>query len=320
LENSETTVIKTYVSNLLSNQVLYLENQMEGVLYDGNIEFLHHTRVMCRRIRNTLSVFTPFLGKKSTKRWMNSLKKLTKSLTEIRDLDVQIKFLENKISNIADNKFLPGLQRLHLRKVQQRDKKQDLVRGAILRFEKEGTISEMKSFVSQNPFSSESFTPPDSLKIIASEKIEELIKVCFTFVPFITNLDQSAALHNFRIALKNLRYTTELFLPIHPDLSLFLEIFKKFQDDLGEIHDCDVWISDLNKFLEKEKLRITKFYGQTSPFNFIRPGIIYLLEDVTKLKKDRHEKFLDKWNYHFQNQLWTNLSLVFTQQQSSNII
>ncbi len=320
MENSETTVIKTYVSNLLSNQVLYLENQMEGVLYDGNIEFLHHTRVMSRRIRNTLSVFSPFLGKKSTKRWVNSLKNLTKSLTKIRDLDVQIKFLENEISNIADKKYLPGLQRLHLRKVQQRDKKQDLVRSAILRFEKEGTISEMKSFISQNPFSSESFIPPDSLNIIASENIEELIKVCFSFVPFITNLDQSGALHNLRIALKNLRYTTELFLPIHPDLSLFLEIFKKFQDDLGEIHDYDVWISDLNKFLEKEKLRITKFYGQSGPFNFIRPGIIYLLEDVTKLKKDRHEKFLEKWNYHFQNQLWTNLSLVFTQQQSSNII
>jgi CHAD domain-containing protein len=311
LDNQEKLIIRSYISDLLKNQVSYLENQVEGIVYDGNIEFLHHTRVMSRRIRNTISVFSPYIGKKASKKWFSSLKKLTKSLTRVRDLDVQINFLESELEKITEQKHLTGLQRLLLRKQQKRAKKQNNVREAILNFEKEKTLSGIHDFIANNPYDPENFSTPDTLRQIGLDEIDKLTKICFSYVPFITSPDQIEALHSLRIAIKNLRYTSELFLPLFPTLDAYISILKKFQDDLGEIHDCDVWVLDLEKFMEEEKQRITDFYGQSGPFNFIKPGIVFLIEDIKRRKRDVHEKFITRWNEQFQNQFWSNLRLVF---------
>jgi len=311
LDTTEKLIIRSYVADLLKSQVAYLENQIEGLVYDGGIEFLHHTRVMSRRLRSTISVFSPYVGKKLSKKWLSSLKKLTKSLTRIRDLDVQIQFLETEISNISEQKFIAGLQRLLLRKQQRRDKKKIDVREAILEFEKNNTIPEINLLIENNPFDTETFLVPDSLRQLGVDNTEKLTKLCFSYVPFITSLDQTEALHSLRIAIKNLRYTVELFQPIYPTLEPFLSTFKKFQDDLGEIHDCDVWLADLDRFLGDEKLRISDFYGQTGPYNFIKPGIAYLIDEINNRKTIVHGKFLERWNEQFQNQFWTNLRIIF---------
>lgn len=311
METFEKIIIRSYVADLFKSQISYLENQIEGIVYDGNIEFLHHTRVMSRRIRNTLSVFSPYIGKKTSKRWFNSFKKLTKSLTKERDLDVQIAFLEKEISDISEQKFLAGLQRLLLRKQQLREKKQTGVKQSILNFEKDKTLIEIQLFIDNNPFDSENFLPPNELKRLGYSEIEKLTKICFSYVPFITNPENTEALHSLRIAMKNLRYTTELFNPIYPQLNSFIATMKKFQDDLGEIHDYDVWLTDLDRFLDEEKQRISKFYGQSGPFNFIKPGITYLSDEIKKRKLITHEKFLERWNEQFQNQFWANLRLIF---------
>lgn len=311
METLEKIIIRSYVADLFKSQVSYLENQIEGIVYDDNIEFLHHTRVMSRRIRNTLTVFSPFIGKKTTKRWFSSFKNLTKSLTKVRDLDVQIAFLEKEISDISEQKFLAGLQRLLLRKQQLREKKQTGVKQSILDFEKEKTLTEIQLFIDNNPFDSENFSPPNELKRLGHLEIEKLTKICFSYVPFITSPDNTDALHSLRIAMKNLRYTTELFQPIYPELESLISTLKKFQDDLGEIHDYDVWLADLDCFLTEEKQRITKFYGQTGPFNFIKPGINYIIDDIKSRKIQVHVKFLERWNEQFQNQFWSNLRIIF---------
>ncbi|HSM25995.1 MAG TPA: CHAD domain-containing protein [Anaerolineaceae bacterium] len=317
MDSSENLIIKAYAADLLKNQVSYLENQIEGLIYDENIEFLHHTRVMSRRIRNTISVFAPYFGKKNAKRWFAAFRKLTKSLTQMRDLDVQILFLENKISEIKEQKLLTGLQRIMLRKQQQREKKQETVHAAILQFEKTKVLSEIKTFIEKNPMDQENFTPTASLVQLGKDEVDTLIKTCFSFVPFITNPDQKEPLHDLRIAIKNLRYTTELFKPILPELDASLTTMKKFQDDLGEIHDCDVWIDNLDSFMEKEKRKIQNFYGQSGPFNFIKPGIVFLMDQLKSRKIDIHNQFLTRWHEEYQHEFWANLQLVFEEKLQS---
>ncbi|MBE0686904.1 MAG: CHAD domain-containing protein, partial [Anaerolineaceae bacterium] len=173
MDTTEKLIIRSYVADLLKSQVAYLENQIEGLVYDGGIEFLHHTRVMSRRLRSTISVFSPYVGKKLSKKWLSSLKKLTKSLTRIRDLDVQIQFLETEISNISEQKFIAGLQRLLLRKQQRRDKKKIDVREAILEFEKNNTIPEINLLIENNPFDTETFLVPDSLRQLGVDNTEK---------------------------------------------------------------------------------------------------------------------------------------------------
>lgn len=311
MELSEKQLIKAYVADLLKNQVAYLENQIEGLIYEENIEYLHHTRVMSRRIRNTISLFTPYIGKKTSKKWFGSMKKLTKSLTNVRDLDVQIQFLEDEISGSDNQKNLAGLQRLILRKRQKREKHQGFVKSAVLEFEKSKTLPEIQYFISENPFDLESFVPPDALIILGKDEVTKLTKNCFSFLPFITNPENSESLHNLRIAVKNLRYTVELYQPVLPQLDSFVSTFKKFQDDLGVIHDCDVWLAELDKFLKNETKRIKEFYGQTGPINFIKPGIVDLKEKLLNKKIDIHNQFLNRWNEEYQNQFWTKLHNSF---------
>jgi len=53
--------------------------------------------------------------------------------------------------------------------------------------------------------------------------------------------NDSAALHQLRIAYKRLRYTTEIFAPaLPPYVAALAEPAAKFQKRLGEIHDLDV--------------------------------------------------------------------------------
>ena len=49
--------------------------------------------------------------------------------------------------------------------------------------------------------------------------------------------------HEMRIQAKWLRYTMEVFAPLYQEeLSDEIKMMKNFQDTLGEMHDCDVWV------------------------------------------------------------------------------
>ncbi len=70
-----------------------------------------------------------------------------------------------------------------------------------------------------------------------------------------------------RIAGKHLRYTLEIFAPIYNQALIpYLQVMKEVQDQLGEIHDDDVWIEWLPKFIEKERSRTENYFGTTGPF------------------------------------------------------
>ena len=56
--------------------------------------------------------------------------------------------------------------------------------------------------------------------------------------------------HEMRICAKKLRYTMEFFAPLYKNkLAQEIETIKAFQDMLGEMHDCDVWIEYIPKFI-----------------------------------------------------------------------
>ena len=64
--------------------------------------------------------------------------------------------------------------------------------------------------------------------------------------------------HEMRIHAKKLRYTMEIFAPMYKNtLTKEIDTIKKFQDILGEMHDCDVWIDYLPKFIEETKTNPT---------------------------------------------------------------
>lgn len=304
---AEKIMIQSYVSRILKSQVDYLVTQIQGIQIENDCEFLHHTRVMSRRIRNTLEVFSPYLGKKHLKKWIPAFRLVTKKLTKTRDLDVQILFLERELSALVDQKNLQGLNRILLRKKQERIASQKNIGKDIEKFQKSGVLDEIAEFINEHPFQAENFFPTESLCNLAVQEIESNIKECFLYVPFISNPANKKELHNLRIAIKNLRYVVELFEYIYPNLREHLDILKLFQDDLGKIHDCDIWLNDLEKFERKEAERMLKFYGQVGPYNFVKPGIDYLNLEISTIRMQTFDQFIQSWNFHFQNQFWALL-------------
>lgn len=310
---SEKTHIRMYIAKILDSQNEYLNNQLTGIELDGSSEFIHHTRVMSRRMRNTVEVFSDYLGKKTAKKWFVGLKNLTSSLTKIRDIDVQILFLENEIVKIVNQNQIQGVNRILLRKKQKKSFYDQKVLKNIEVFNKTEIMAEIRGFVDENQFQIEVFSPSSGLSKIAIETLEIHLRNCFSFVPFITNPNNVKELHNLRIAFKNLRYSVELFQDLYPTLKDYLIVLKLFQDELGKIHDCDIWLDDLDIFRKKELDRINKFYGQSGPFNFIKPGIDFLTEEITNTRNMTYELFLKHWNEYFQDQFWSRLREQFTE-------
>lgn len=307
MADPEKKMIQAYVTRVLQGQVDFLDTQLQGLRYDPNIEYLHHTRVMSRRLRNSLEVFGEYIGKKKARKLLVGLEKLTKQLTKIRDLDVQIQFLENFLHKLADQKNQQGIARLLLRMRQKRDLADSKISAIIEEFDHTDVIPTLDEFIEEHPYNPEDFFPTEKLSKLAKQNIDENIRECFLYVPFITNPSNVEQLHQLRIGIKNLRYVVELFEPIFPGLKEDLEVLKSFQNDLGMLHDYDVWLDELQKFADQEMKKVLKFYGQSGPFNFIKPGLDFLVIEITSARMQTFDHFLNNWNTHFQDQFWTRL-------------
>jgi CHAD domain-containing protein len=305
VEKEDSKLIKAYASRLFKKQVDYLKTQLSGVKFDEEIEFIHQTRVSSRRIRNILQVFSNHIGKKNIKKWLPSIRYLTKSLTKVRDIDVQIIFLEKELTKDIKNEYRQGINRILLRKMQKREKFQAHILNSISVFEQSETLNEIQKFVKTHYIPSDEFEPSEELFQLAIHAIDSHVKHCFTFVPFISDPNNVDDLHNMRIAIKNLRYTTEMFTDIYPDLSYYIDTFKVFQDYLGNIHDCDVWLEDLDSFATKEQYRVLQFYGKSSPFNLMKPGLNFLKTDIGKSRDELYIDFINHWNNISQALFWS---------------
>src|SRR5262249_11797550 len=94
---------------------------MEGVRQAEDIEDLHHARVASRRLRSLLPLFTVCLSRQTSKRWRKHLRRLTRALGVARDTDVQMAWAQHFLDHKASTQERPGVERLLLRLLQQRD-------------------------------------------------------------------------------------------------------------------------------------------------------------------------------------------------------
>ena len=110
----------------------------------------------------------------------------------------------------------------------------------------------------------------ENAKRIVAVRFDELT----SFVPRALDPEEVEALHDMRIAAKRLRYvlevTEECFGPFGPDAR---RRAKELQDVLGDIHDCDVLLPQVDGALA-ERLRERRamlfdrflgFWGTTDP-------------------------------------------------------
>jgi hypothetical protein len=153
------------------------------------------------------------------------------------------------------------------------------------------------------------YTP--SLYKRAFEKIDSALADFLSYQDAIQEPENIQKLHAMRIAGKQLRYTLEIFAPIYNQALIpHLQVMKDVQDQLGEIHDDDVWIEWLPKFAEKERSRIENYFGHTGPLKKLLAGFNNLVEDRKIARDKKYRLFLLSWETLQNENVWEDLKEI----------
>ena len=306
------SAILLYCAQNISPNLETLNKKAKSIQRRRNMEDIHDVRVSSRRVRTSLSIFEDYFPQKKVKIWQRDMKEITKAFGSVRDLDVQIDLVDQIYKSVNDKSILPGLRRIRLRLKQKRQHKQDETRKMTRSILESATFVELqawaKSILDQAEGTPESRS---DLYQLGYEHIQKRLDEFLFFEVFIFDPDRVEEMHQMRIAAKRLRYALEVFSDLYAKKSDFaLEIARQSQQLLGEIHDADVWKVFLPKFMEKEQKRVLDFYGYTSPYNRLKPGIEYLLKNRIKERNRLYTEFLKNWKNWKLKETWLNLRKV----------
>jgi CHAD domain-containing protein/HD superfamily phosphodiesterase len=248
LENNESLCAQgmRQIDGLLNILEYNLNNAKTG----EDIEDVHQSRVTSRRLRAALQVYNPCFEKDIVKRWREEVKKITINLGEIRDIDVQIGYLETLTKN-SDTR--PGVTLLLERHRSKRLKLQYKVESTIRDFENSGIMGEIRDYLINVHEEQEASIKPDTPTLnFVRENLQLRFSELFSLEKYIHREAAVKRHHQLRIAAKRLRYALELYQePYRDKIKPMIETVKGFQDLLGEIHDGDIWIEYIPKITSK---------------------------------------------------------------------
>ncbi len=272
-----------------------LESQIDGVINNENPEYVHKMRVSSRRIRATMPIFGTCFPKKEYKKWFKEIKKITRLLAQARDFDVQIAFIENyqKISTSSKNVGLNVLLKHHKRR---REEAQIVVAAGLKGLDTSNALPDMRVFC-ESILKESAQIPLDSISIrkYASSLILSKIDDFLAMEKFVYEPKSIKKHHEMRIHAKMLRYTLESFSALFEDtLTKEIGTITKFQDILGEMHDCDLWIAYIPNFLNSIKTDFSS-KGKTKNYGEIKQGLLTFLNYVKEKRQSSYNQFVELW-------------------------
>ena len=295
----------------LRKQARRLIGQLKGVRQADDVEYVHQARVASRRLRAGLQIFSDCFGRKKLKRWRKHVRRLTEGLGPARDRDVQIEFVQGVLAQLDDKLHRPGVARLLLRLKQSRQLVQPQVIEVADRFDATKSAKEIlaaaekmraqrkkRSLTLQSPF----------VFAQADEHVCNRLNELFEYEDCLGDPEDQEQHHAMRIAGKRLRYTLEICQPVYEGrLDKFVKAVKQLQTLLGDIHDCDVWVTDLDTFLEEERQRTRAYFGHDRSFARLRIGLEHLQQERGARRQELFEQLAHYWKELDQQGLWEEL-------------
>lgn len=272
-----------------------------------DIEPLHQIRVASRRLREALIFFGDFFDPAHIDAWKKATKKLLRKLSTPRDLDVQIEFLNQFISGLGGEprQSRAGIERLLLRLKQYREKQQKPIAAAIKQFQKKHILINICLQMEKAMYMAETYPLPDTrerwpdrLRRHISPRLEEVQ----TRLSSLDDPLDAEGQHQLRIAIKKLRYTSEISdTLLAGSLTRYLESLKEAQTLLGDLHDCDVWLNMIDRFEDEEKQRMLDFAGHTRGYRRLRPGLEYFTNHCMEQRQKWYQQAVaikEQWHQH----------------------
>ena len=292
----------------------YLDAMMgtiDGVRENEDIEYLHRMRVASRRLRSLLPLVSDCLPAKRGVRWRRRLRRVTRALGDARDADVQAVCLQDALEDCRDDSHRPGLERLLLRFRQRRGALQAPLTDTLERLASGRRMRRMEMALRYLLATSQLYADAESARHTYARCrsaimrcLEEVLAAAAT----IHGPQCSTELHSTRIAVKRLRYTMQAFAPLYPDtLSDAIRAARRLQDVLGNVHDCDVWMDVLPRFLDEEKARTLAYFGSSKPFEPLVAGVTALRDDRQRQRETYYREFTALWRKTQDRDVWGEL-------------
>ncbi len=293
------------------------EKQIDGVITNDDIEYVHKTRVTSRRLRATMPLFKTCFRRKEFKEWLCEIKKVTRLLGDARDLDVQIVFVEQymeKMVSEAEKAYVSILIENHK---EQRKSIQPSVDRGLEKLKTTDVLGELRHFCEKTikEQSTEAFDPQKVLekaRWYISFRLDDFLAM----ENYVYLENEVLKHHEMRIRAKKLRYTMESFSPLYKNkLAQEIEEIKKFQDILGEMHDCDVWTEYIPKFIEETKAKINSKSKNTIENKKFEKALLSFLNFVKEKRNKNYFEFVKFWeenkNKGFFDQLRQTINIEF---------
>lgn len=283
-------------SEAILKLLLVFEDQVSGVIANDDIEFVHKTRVTSRRLRAAMPLFRVCFRRKEYKKWLEKIKNVTRLLGNARDMDVQIVFIQQYIKDLGSAAEEAGVDILLQAHKDNRKSLQPSVVKGLDDIRTSDVLEDLRRFCEQTIEKQPNgiFDPKKVLEKARwhiSFRLDDFLAMenCVRLENEILNH------HKMRIRAKKLRYTMESFAPLYKKkLGQEIETIKAFQDVLGEMHDCDVWIDYIPKFMEETNIKNKSEPKKTGTQT--KQALTNFAAFVKKKRKEHYKEFVRLWD------------------------
>jgi len=274
------------------------EGQIDGVIESSDIEYLHRMRVASRRIRAALPLFQSCFPKNEYAKWRREIKKVTRLLSSARDLDVQLASIEQYLSSLKPATEKTGIDLLIRHHKEQRKALQSTVIDGLEKLTATCILPDIRNFCKQT------ISPQTVETFDRNEVMEKAYWLIFTRLNDLLAMEKYVYLenkvlkhHEMRICAKKLRYTMEHFAPLYNNkLAGEIERLKAFQDVLGEMHECDVWINFIPKFINEVTYTTQSEKNKKTGPKKIELELSTFANYIRQKRKENYKQFVQLWD------------------------
>jgi len=212
----------------------------ENAASGRDMDAVHDMRVASRRTREALSLFARCYPASSFERWELVVRRVTKTLGRVRDADVFLEEFRLLVPDARTEAERVALAWLIGAREASRDALVKRMRRELGRMDVTGMRDPFKRWA-RRPRGLPGIHEPVSA--LAADAVSARITALYAHLPAACDEANSLAQHAMRIDAKKLRYCVETFAPCYgPEFDTLYPVLKAFQDELGEIHDRDVFV------------------------------------------------------------------------------
>ncbi|MFZ5829303.1 MAG: CHAD domain-containing protein [Planctomycetota bacterium] len=303
--------LKHLAARYLRRQAKQLGSQLAGIRRGEDPECIHRARVASRRLRAALRMFNGAYGSNRVKRWRKELRRFARALGMARDRDVQISDLSEFLAELRQADCAPGVARLLGQAQEHRAALQGQVVKATRRLEEEGVVEEMraraKRALRMKNGDEPSPSSPKAQRQMGKHGLRSLDDILGERES-LQRPDDVEGHHALRIAAKRLRYTLEISDPVFENrLADAITSMKRLQSLLGDIHDCDVWLKNLDEFLRHQRETIFHVYESEAPYQRLKVGVEYLAASHRARRDELFRELVQVWGELDERRFWERL-------------